>query len=384
MSLPDTMPARGPRCTLHFADPFSAACEHAVGERIMTKKPAGKARKTAATVALLVSLLVIVGFVVMLINQTAQLVDLSARLAPWLGQVVLWSLVTLYAFCIVTPLYLLLSLPKPLRAPSSESDPAFPEHLERLAARLGRNPHLPGRAFAGREEVEAGLVELDALANERTRQAASQVFITTAVSQNGSLDTFLVLAAQSKLVLEIARTYYQRPTLRDLAYLYSNVAATAFIAGELEDLDITEQIQPILAAVFGSAAGAIPGFGAATTLFMNSVTTGSANAFLTLRVGVITKHYCRSVVLPPKRVIRRTALTEATQMLGGIAMTGTRRVAVALGAATTSSIGGAFESFGDQIRAAGSGIKGMSSAAVDKLRFRRPGPGPEPSGAPDG
>ena len=340
-------------------------------------------RRTAARIAVLIGTLGIAAFVVLLVNQTAQVVGLAARMAPWFGTTVLWVLVTLYAFCILVPLYLLFSLPKPLRAPDAETDPEFPAHLERLGARLRRNPHLRARALATREDIEAGLVTLDGLANERTRQAAAQVFVTTAISQNGSLDTFLVLAAQSKLILEIARTYYQRPTLRDLIFLYSNVAATAFVAGELEDIDLTEQIQPILGAVFGSAAGAIPGFGAATGLFVNSVTTGSANAFLTLRVGVITRQYCRSVTLPPRGVIRRTALAEATQMLGGIALSGTRRVAAALGAATKSSIGGAFESFGDQIRAAGTGFRDRSSAAVQKLGMRRPGvadPGVRPEG----
>jgi hypothetical protein len=32
-------------------------------------------------------------------------VELAARMTPWLGDVVLWVLLTLYAFCIVVPLY---------------------------------------------------------------------------------------------------------------------------------------------------------------------------------------------------------------------------------------------------------------------------------------
>lgn len=334
-------------------------------------------RRTVAQILILLSALVIAGFVVVLVNQTAQLVELAARMTPWLGDVVLWVLVTLYAFCIVVPLYLLFSLPKPLRAPDSEADPEFARHLERLGTRLRRNPHLGSHSLATRAEIEAGLLTLDGLADERTRQAAAQVFVTTAISQNGSLDTFLVLAAQSKLVLEIARTYDQRPTVRDLVYLYSNVAATAFVAGELEDLDLAEQVQPIIAAVFGSAAGVIPGFGAATNLFVNSVTTGSANAFLTLRVGLITKQYCRAVVLPDQRTIRCTALLQATGMLGGIVMTGTTRVAAAIGSATKNSIGGAFESLGDQVRSAGSGIRERSSAAAQKLGLRRAGDTPD-------
>jgi hypothetical protein len=326
-------------------------------------------RRAVVRVLVLVSAFVIVGFVVILVNQTAQLVMLAGNVAPWLGRTVFWTLITLYTFCVAVPLYLILRMPKPLRPPASAEDPEFPAHVERLRGRLATNPHLRGQALATQEDLEGSLRTLDAVAEARTRDAASQVFVTTAISQNGSLDAFLVLAAQSKLVLEIARTYYQRPTLRDLAFLYSNVAATAFIAAELEDLDLAEQVQPIVGAAFGSAAGAIPGFGAATTLFINSVTTGAANAFLTLRVGVITQEYCRATVLPARRVVRRIAVLKATQMLGAITLSGTKRVAGAIGAGSKSAIGDAFESLGDQIKLAGTGIKGASASAMARLRF---------------
>jgi hypothetical protein len=329
-------------------------------------------RRTLLKVLLLASAFVIIGFIVILVNQTAQLVMLANNVAPWLGRTVFWTLITLYTFCVAVPLYLILRLPKPLRPPASAEDPAFPAHLERSRGRLGTNPHLKGQSLATQPELEASLRTLDALAETRTRDAASQVFVTTAISQNGSLDGFLVLAAQSKLVLEIARTYYQRPTIRDLAFLYSNVAATAFIATELEDLDLAEQVQPIIGAAFGSAAGAIPGFGAATTLFINSVTTGAANAFLTLRVGVITQEYCRATVLPSRRTVRRIAVLKATQLLGAITLAGTKRVAGAIGSGSKSAIGDAFVSLGDQIKQAGAGIKGASTTAMSKLRFWQP------------
>src|SRR5690606_41651099 len=67
-------------------------------------------------------------------------------------------------------------------------------------------------------------------ADEVTRKTALQVFLTTAISQNGSLDGLAVLAAQSRMVLEIAKIYNQRPTLRDLVWLYGNVAFAALFA----------------------------------------------------------------------------------------------------------------------------------------------------------
>ncbi len=191
-----------------------------------------------------IALLVVVAFVVTLVNQTAQLVALADRAHPLLGDVAFWTLIVGYTFCALVPLYVWIRLPRALRPPESETDPAFEEHVTKLGARLARNPLLAGVPTQSRAEIEAALPVLDSAADAKMKAAARQVFVTTAVSQNGSLDTFVVLAAQSKLILEIARTYYQRPTLRDLTFLYANVAATAFIAGELEDVDLAAQLQP--------------------------------------------------------------------------------------------------------------------------------------------
>lgn len=317
------------------------------------------------------ALLIILGFVVTVANQTAQLVSLADRASPTLGAAMFWILMVGYGFCLLVPIYAWFRLPSALRPPPSDADPDFERHVQRLGARLQKNPALEGVPTHSREEIEAALPRLDALADARMKMAAKQVFITTAISQNGSLDTFLVLAAQSKLVLEIARTYHQRPSLRDLSFLYANVAATAFVAGELEDVDLAAQLQPVLAAAFGSAAGAVPGLGTATTLFVNSVTTGGANAFLTLRVGVITSQYCRALVLPERSALRRSSMVRATGLLGSVVLDGTRIVAASVGTATRRTIGVAFESFGDQIRNAAAGARTTGAAVLGKLPFGR-------------
>jgi hypothetical protein len=314
------------------------------------------------------AVLAIVAFIVTVANQTAQLVTLADRVNPTFGTILLWILVAIYILCAAVPVYLWVRLPRALEPPEKEDSPEFATHLERLAGRLSKNPHLTGRTITTRAEIEEALPVLDSIAEARLKTAAKQIFLTTAISQNGSLDTLLVLTAQSKLVFQIARVYYQRPTLRDLTYLYANVAATAFVAGELEDLDLAEQLQPVLAAAFGSAAGAVPGFGAATTLFVNSVTTGAANAFLTLRVGILAKQYSRALVLPDRRAVRRMAIAQATKLLGSIVFDGTKHVAAAVGTATKRSVGDAVESFGDQLRALGLGVRDKSKAAFARLK----------------
>src|SRR5690606_32315716 len=121
-------------------------------------------------------------------------------------------------------------------------------------------------------------------ADEIVRSTASVVFLSTAVSQNGQFDAMIVLAAQSRMVWQIAHLYSQRPTARDMTRLYANVAATAFAAGAIDEIDLNEQIQPILGSTIGSMAGAIPGLQVATAVLVNSVMSGTANAYLTLRV----------------------------------------------------------------------------------------------------
>jgi hypothetical protein len=66
---------------------------------------------------------------------------------------------------------------------------------------------------------------------------ASPVFLSTAVLQSGRLDVLVVLAAQTRLIWRIAHVYYQRPSLRDFAQLYVNVASTALVAAGIEDID---------------------------------------------------------------------------------------------------------------------------------------------------
>ena len=147
---------------------------------------------------------------------------------------------------------------------------------------------------------------------------ATTVFLTTAVSQSGRLDALLVLMAQSRMIWRIAHLYYQRPSLREMAHLYSNVAATAFVAGELDDLELHQMIQPVVTASLGTMGGAIPGFQVFTTIAVNSLLSGSANAFLTLRVGMIAKAYCGSLVAQPRTRLRRSATAESARLLSGI------------------------------------------------------------------
>ena len=313
-------------------------------------------KKTLKKVVLFTSFLVLLLFILFVINQTAQVVQLAEKVTPSLGNLVFWSLLITYAVLVLVPVFLFLSLPKSLTPPKSEDVPEFRAYLAALKKRLASNSHLKGLEFSSRQQVEEALTILGKKSDEIIQQTASTVFISTAISQSGRLDAFLVLSAQSRMVSRIARLYYQRPTLRDLIQLYANVAGTAFLASEFEDIDISEQVEPILSSTLGALAVTIPGVQLAASILVNSVLTGTANAFLTLRMGIIARRYCGSLIIAEKRTLRRAASAEAAKLLGSIVRQGTTKLSKALWKVSKGKVGGLFSGMKEYAKEAGSSL----------------------------
>lgn len=329
--------------------------------------------KTFKVLVVLLGIFALTCFSVFLINTTAQVVHLASVLHPSAGSMTLWSLLVLYVFCGAVPLVMLVTMRKPLLPPLASEGPEFDRFLQQLIKRLRANSHLKGQSITNREDVERAIAILDEKAEQRIRGAAGEVFIGTAISQSGNLDTLIVLSAQCKMVWEIARIYNQRPSLPELIYLYSNVAGTAFLAGELDDVDLAEHLQPLISTTLGSVAGSvsasIPGLQLASSLVINSIFDGSANAFLTLRVGVIAKGYCRALVKPDRKLLRRAAVLTATAMIGGIVMAGSKRVTSALWdkskAAASSAVASAAEGASNAARGISSKVKNAGSSLAN-------------------
>jgi hypothetical protein len=291
-------------------------------------------KKTVKSLLLLGSGLALLSFGVVVVNQTAGVVALAREAHPVLGTVTLWGLILTYTGLIGVPVVMIVRMPRALTPPTSDEGAAFEAHLAELGRRLESNPRVPIALGVGpqssRREVEAALAALDTEANAVIRQMATTVFLTTAVSQSGRLDALLVLMAQSRMIWRIAHLYYQRPSLREMAHLYANVGATAFVAGELDDVELHQMIQPVVAASLGTVGGAIPGFQVFTSIAVNSLLSGSANAFLTLRVGMIAKALCGSLVAQPRTKLRRSATADAARLLSGIVKESGARVRDAL------------------------------------------------------
>ncbi len=276
--------------------------------------------KTIKTLMVLASGLVLLSFTVVVVNQTAQVVILAKEVHPALGTVTLWGLLVSYGVLAGVPFVMIVRMPRRLSPPANDSGPEFDKHVAELGRRLESNPRVRLASIrpVDRRGVEDALRVLDEDATRIVKQMATTTFLTTAVSQSGRLDMLLVLVTQSRMIWRIAHLYYQRPSVRELFHLYSNVAATAFVVGELDDLELHQMIQPVAAGSLGTVAGAIPGLQVMTSIVVNSLLSGSANAFLTLRVGLIAKGYCGSLVAQPRAKFRRSATSESARLLSGI------------------------------------------------------------------
>jgi hypothetical protein len=219
--------------------------------------------------------------------------------------------------------------------PATTEGEAYDRFLLDFKKRLSRHPRLRGLAMNSTADIESAIQTLDKHADNVATSTASAVFLSTAVLQSGRLDVLVVFAAQTRLIWQVAHVYYQRPSLRDFVQLYANVASTAFVAAGIEDIDV----DVLVGTIFGSTVAAIPWM----HLLASSVLSGSANAFLTLRVGMITKEYCRCTVRVEKTGLRRAATLKAAKLLGSIVREGTVKLSKATVNATKSKMSQAFD-----------------------------------------
>ncbi len=292
-------------------------------------------------VSLIAGVLVLVVFVIFVANQTAQFVAMVSSLNPTAGTVALAALLAIYAAVAVVPIVLFVRLPRTISPPDDQNSPEFEAYLDRIKSRVASNRNLVGTniAVTDRAGLEAAFKLLDSKADKIIKKTASAIFVSTAVSQSGRLDGLMVLIAQSQLVWRVARVYNQRPSVRDLVRLYTNVAVTTFASVQIEDLDVGDQVQTVIApAITASAFSAIPGAGAVAGILTHAMVEGSANAFMTLRLGVIARRYCSSYTGAKRPMLRRLASAEAAAMLGSIV--------VESGAVVSKAVIGAFSKAG--------------------------------------
>ena len=197
--------------------------------------------------------------------------------------------------------------------------------------------------------------------NRRTIEWAKSVFMITAISQNGRLDTVSVLYMNYKMIEDVIIASGFRPTRQQLFRQYVNILVTSlmtFVASEVfndmgsvapfesladpssdaaSDIDLSDaavdgaDVDPddigdtvsggtgFLSILFGVK---IPG------VVIGSICDGIVNSLMTLRIGYVTRNYLVDGMnslngIKAKRKAKRAAVKEALKSLPKVVVVGT-------------------------------------------------------------
>lgn len=277
-------------------------------------------------------------FGIFIVNQFILLYQFLAMIHPWLALIVVGGILLAIVWMGYRLMRQLYSGPQLLEMDPDASEEEYDEYLSQLIEILKKNPNLESIDFTESDESQEDLVHLgfQTLADQSLpliKQNANAIFLTTAISQNGALDTFVVLFSLTRMVWQLARFYRTRPSLKSLVKLYVQVASVIVMARTIEDADLIEsQLEPLIAAILGeSVASAIPGMVPITNLIVSSLMEGSINAFLTLRVGLITQEYLSADTQKSKLEIRRSATTQSLTYMATIIKDNSKTVVKSMG-----------------------------------------------------
>lgn len=274
-------------------------------------------RRKFKIAAIVVSSILILIFFITVVNQVAIFTDFVSGYSPALGYAVMALFSLLLMILALLPVYLFIRLPAQLKYPDSDSPEEIAAYREKLAKSLNKNRYIKEKGLSvDSDNLDEALNILDDVAHQEVKRSASVIFVSTAVSQSGKLDAFIVFTLLAKMVWRIAHIYNQRPSYSGLLNLYANVAGTTLIAGSVDEIDISEQLEPVLGELIGASVfGTIPGLSQISAFTFSCLMEGSINSFLALRMGEVTVGYCRSVTKPDRKALRKSASKSAALRL---------------------------------------------------------------------
>lgn len=224
----------------------------------------------------------------------------------------------------------------------------------------GINPLLEN----GREDpeyLERCMETLKQAADEEIKRSARRVFLATALVQNGRLDALIVFAALCRLVWRVSSIYNQRPHPNELLSLYWAVASTTFLAFSIEELDIATEVtvgfgEALHAIAPAGFTASIPFAGSVLQTFTASTIDGTANCYLALRAGIITRNAYSYSWRLEKKPSRADVFKEAGALLMGMSQELVSKVATTVGSSLTNAAKNVFISAGDKTVRTGKGL----------------------------
>lgn len=203
------------------------------------------------------------------------------------------------------------------------------------------------------EYLDRCMALLKQKADAEIQFSAKRVFLATALSQNGRLDAIIVFLAFCRLVWRVSSIYNQRPHPSEMISLYWAVASTTFLAFSLEELDIATEItvgfgEALHAIVPAGFTASIPFAGNALQIFTSSTIDGTANCYLALRAGIITRNAYSYAWRQEVKPSRADVFKEAGGQLMDMSQELVGKVAATVASNLTSAAKNVFVSAGDR------------------------------------
>lgn len=284
----------------------------------------------------IVAAILLISFIIIMFNQILQLIQTASAVHQVLGRVLIVFFSLLGIIAALALIGIMAKLKRPLTIPDEDNLEEYSKYVGKLKIRLMKNRYLKKIGYqwdpaeTDIEAVRDALGHLDMESLRIIKEESAAVFLTTAVSQNGSLDSVFMFVSASKLVWKIATLYNQKPAIGDLVMLYANVFGTVLMSREIEDLDlISDQLEPIITPLLGGTLlSIIPGTGYAVSFVVDSIIEGSINTLLMLRIGIISQQYCGSTVRVNRKIVKRYATVQASKLLGSLIKDNSQRIVV--------------------------------------------------------
>jgi hypothetical protein len=321
-------------------------------------------KKLQAKILILTTFLILLAISVFVVNHIIAFSNLLANVHPLLGTLSQWILLGLMSLCLFYLIGIYFLRQKPLVVPDNPTPAQKQIYLASLMKRLNSNKALANRGIRVNTEDEAqkAITLLNSIANDEIKQVAKRVFVTTAISQNGRLDSIIVFYQIVILIWKISEIHDQRPYPYELWKIYCNVLTTSMISYGLEQVDLTDQIGSIISPLFAnSILDHVPVVKTFTKVFTHGILSGSANAGLVCRVGIVARNYMGLKTRANQVQLRPTI--EATRMLNSISSESAQKVLTALaGSIKDISVRGTEKAKGTVVNAAGVAVLGVADA----------------------
>lgn len=257
------------------------------------------------------SILLVFSLVVFLFHNIFVMSDMVSSLHPGTGLFLKYalSLLVLVGLCWLVGAFVI--RPESLIAPVDPTPEEKARYLKKLGRRLRKNRLLKKcDKCSASDSIEKKLSVLNEMANEEIKNTAKKVFLSTAISQNGRLDSLVVFLSTAFLVWKVSHIYNQRPSLREMFSIYTNVVGSSFVSYGIDEIDIKTQINALVEPLMAHAVGHVPIVSSITSSFANAFFHGAVNCILVSRVGIITKNYI-SIGYDLDSGLRRSSFQEA-------------------------------------------------------------------------